>query len=303
MKHNEYIWKNGIFLKKEKAYLNLYSHSLHYGSAVFEGIRLYSTLKGRAILELTKHIKRFQYSMKVLNMKLSYSIKDLYEAVVNTIKKNHYRSCYIRPLAYYGEGPLDSILPFQHKIELVIMLLPMGHLLSSEYGVNLLVSKYMRIHPNSTICNAKIAGNYVNSILANMECIQKNYDQPILLDYNGNVAEGGTQNIFFIKNNIIYTPTVGNILNGITRNIIIKIAHDHNYVVEEKLFNIEELINADEAFFTGTVAEITPIKSINNKKIGKYKKIGKITKKIKSIFNDIVLGKNSTLDIELTHIN
>ena len=290
MNKQVYIWQNGQFIEKEKAVTSVMSHALHYGSGVFEGIRAYKTAKGTAILKLKAHMQRFDYSMRALGMKPPYSVEKMCQVVIETVQKNGYESCYIRPLAYYGNVEGIGVLPKpEHPIDVIVWCLPMGRYLAAE-SVDVMVSKYIRIHPESTVCDAKISGHYVNSMLASMQCRGTHYHEALLLDANGNVAEGAAQNIFYVKNNEIFTTPLGTILDGITRHMVIQIAKDNDYVIHEKYFKVTDLINADEAFFSGTAAEITPIRSVDDQKISGHGNIGKVTKHIKQCFNDITQG-------------
>lgn len=290
MSKHVYIWQNGQFVEKKQAVISVMTHALHYGTAVFEGIRAYSTVKGTAILKLQEHMQRFFYSMGVLGMDAPYSVSEMCQGVIETVKKNRLKSCYIRPLAFYGNNESVGVLPKpDHPVDLVIWCLPMGRYLAVEV-VDVMVSKYIRIHPRSTVCDAKISGHYVNSMLASMETRGTHYHEALLLDFDGNVAEGAAQNIFYVKNSDIFTTPVGTILDGITRGIVIQIAIDHGYHVHEKYFTVKDITNADEAFFSGTAAEITAIRSVDDQKIGGHGEIGAITKHIKKCFNEITQG-------------
>ncbi|WP_116964870.1 branched-chain amino acid transaminase [Fastidiosibacter lacustris] len=284
-----YIWQNGLFVEKEKAVTSVMTHALHYGTAVFEGIRAYKTVKGTAILKLKEHMQRFNYSMCALGMSSPYSIEEMCQAVIDTVRKNTYDACYIRPLAYYGEGGVGVLPKEDHPIEVIIACLPMGRYLTAD-SVDVLVSKYIRIHPDSTICDAKIAGHYVNSMLATMERRGTHYHEVLLLDVNGNVTEGAAQNIFIVKNNEIITTPLGTILNGITRRLVIQIARESGYTVHERYFKVNDIINAEEAFFSGTAAEIAPIRSVNDQKVGGTGEIGIVTTHIKKCFKEITQG-------------
>ena len=300
MNNQQYIWKNGKFIEREKAKISVLTHSLHYGSAVFEGIRAYETPRGTAILKLKAHMKRFQYSMKSLEMSCHYTLEQLCKAVVETVKKNPFKACYIRPLAYFSEGDISILPKIGHPVDIIIACFPMDRYLEAD-RIDMIVSKYIRIHPKSTICDAKISGHYVNSILASMETHGTHYHEALLLDTNGYVTEGAVQNIFIIKYNQLITTPLGTILNGITRQLIIEIAQYNNINVNERYFTPEEIINADEAFCTGTAVEVTPIRSLNNHIIGRFEGIGKITQKIIDQFKSITRGELSIFP--LTYIN
>jgi len=282
------IWKNGHIVSYDQAKVGINTHALHYGSSVFEGIRAYNTVNGVGILKLKEHMKRFIYSMESLGMVCNYSLEELCQAVIKTVKASGLESCYIRPLAYYAEGPV-SVLPKEgHPVDITIYCLEMGKYMAAD-KVDIKVSKYIRIHPKSTVCDAKIGGHYVNSILASRETIDTHYHEALLLDMDGNVAEGAAMNIFFIKNNELITTPLGTILDGITRRLIISIGRDLGINVTERYFKVEELIEADEAFFCGTAVEVTPIASIDDKKLkaSNYK----ITNQIKATYEKVKKGE------------
>ncbi len=283
------IWKNGDIISYEEAKVGINTHSLHYGSAVFEGIRAYENSKGVGVLKLKEHMTRFVYSMRALGMEPQYSVDELCQAVLDTIKSSGLKACYIRPLAYYGEGPV-SVLPSKDLlVNIVIYCVPMGRYMASE-AVDIKISKYIRIHPKSTISDAKISGHYVNSILASRETIGTHYHESLLLDLDGNVAEGSAMNIFFVKNSKLFTTPLGTILDGITRRLIIQISKDLDYEVIERLFKVDELVDADEAFFCGTAAEITPISSVDDKKIGCSEE-RVVTQQLKEVFEKVKQGQ------------
>ncbi len=290
MSEQTYIWQNGQFFEKEKAVISVMTHALHYGSAVFEGIRAYKTSKGTAIFKLKEHMQRFDYSMKALGMKPPYTVDEMCQAVIDTVKKSGLDSCYIRPLAFYGNTESVGVLPKpEHPIEVIIWCLPMGRYLGAE-SVDVMVSQYIRIHPKSTVCDAKISGHYVNSMLASMQIRGTHYHEALLLDADGNVAEGAAQNIFYVKANEIFTTPLGTILDGITRRVVIQIAKEQGYKVHESYFKVADILQADEAFFSGTAAEITPIRSVDDQKIAGHGETGEVTKHIKKCFAEITQG-------------
>ncbi|GAB4221869.1 MAG: branched-chain amino acid transaminase [Francisella sp.] len=292
------VWKNGKIISYEEAKIGINTHSLHYGSSAFEGIRAYDTPKGVGVLKLKEHMQRFIYSMSVLGMQCKYSLDELCQGVLNIVKESGLKSCYIRPIAYFAEGNIGVLPSKDHPVDIVIYCVDIGKYIKTD-KVDVKVSKFIRIHPNSTFCDAKIGGHYVNSILAARETVNTHYHEALLLDVNGYVAEGTAMNIFFVKNNEIITTPLGTILNGITRKIIIQIARDLGYKITEKLFTVDELINSDEAFFCGTAAEITPISSVDDKKINSSDY--KVTNKIIETFEKIKKGQ--TYQDYLTFIN
>ncbi|MEM4648288.1 MAG: branched-chain amino acid transaminase [Candidatus Pacearchaeota archaeon] len=284
MEKTKYIWLNGKFVKWQQAKIHVLSHALHYGSAVFEGIRLYNTIKGPAIFRLNEHIERLFNSAKVFSMRIPFSKKDIKNAIIKLVKVNKINQGYIRPIVFYGYGKM-GLNPEGAELNIAIAVWPWGKYLKEK--VKVIVSDFIRLHPQSVISTAKVSGYYVNSIFATMEAKKKKYDEAILLDFRGYVAEGPGENIFIVKKNTLYTPKPGSILLGITRDSVIKIAKDLGIKTFEKDISVKELLNADEAFFTGTAAEITPIFKIDKKLINKGK-IGPITQKIKETFEKIV---------------
>ncbi len=284
MEKTKYIWLNGKFVKWQQAKIHVLSHALHYGSAVFEGIRLYNTIKGPAIFRLNEHIERLFNSAKVFSMRIPFSKKDIKNAIIKLVKINKINQGYIRPIVFYGYGKM-GLNPEGAELNIAIAVWPWGKYLKEK--VKVIVSDFIRLHPQSVISTAKVSGYYVNSIFATMEAKKKKYDEAILLDFRGYVAEGPGENIFIVKKNTLYTPKPGSILLGITRDSVIKIAKDLGIKTFEKDISVKELLNADEAFFTGTAAEITPIFKIDKKLINKGK-IGPITQKIKETFEKIV---------------
>jgi len=293
------IWFNGRFVNWKEAKIHILTHSLHYGSAVFEGIRCYKTKKGSAVFRLDEHIKRLFYSARVLGMEICPSLKKIKEVILKTIKVNKLKECYIRPIAFYGEKM--GLNPQGTSVNLAIAIFPFKVYLG-EKPIRVKISKYIRIHPKSTICDAKISGHYINSILATLETRKAGFDEALLLDFNGYLAEGPGENIFIIKNNQIFTPSKDNILPGITRDTVIKIAKDLGYKVTEKKIKPMELKFIDEAFFTGTAAEICPIIQIDKNLINKGEE-GGVTKKIKETYKRVVKGEENKYLNWLTFIN
>ena len=285
----KHIWKNGEIISYEEAKVGINTHALHYGTSAFEGIRAYSTDNGTAILMLEEHIERLLYSMHSLGMESKFSHSEICQAVVNITRVSGLDSCYIRPIAYYGEGGVGVLPNKDHPVDFVIYCIPMGKYMSSNL-LNIKVSKYIRVHPKSSIVDAKIGGHYINSMLASAECVGTNYDESLLLDYEGYVAEGSAMNIFIVKDGEVITTPLGTILAGLTRKLIINIANDLGYVVREEYFKVEDIINADEAFFCGTAAEISPIGSIDGEYLPNHGKVNPITSSIDKVFKDIRKG-------------
>lgn len=263
------------------------THSLHYGAAVFEGLRIYETEKGPAIFRLNEHISRLLYSASTIRMKLKFNRKQLEKACVEVVKKNHLKFGYVRPLLFYGYGKM-GLRPIGAPSEAIIACWPWGKYLDNQVRVK--ISKFRRIHPATTVADSKISGHYVNSQMASFDALESGYDEAVFLDHKGNVAEGPGENIFMVKKGVIYTPKLGDIIKGITRDSVIVVVKDLGYKVREKVIKPDFLKSADEAFFTGTAAEITPISHVDKKKIGDGK-VGPVTAELKHAFMNAVHGK------------
>ena len=275
------------------------SYSLHYGVAAFEGMRFYDTASGTAVFRLKDHIKRLLNSAKEFEIEVKYSDNELIEATKNIVSVSKLKSGYIRPIILYGSTKL-SVHAEGNEVNTVIAVLPWGKYLKQE-AVKVMCSSYMRHHPKSLPMNAKISGYYVNSVLAVREARKKNYDEALMLDYEGNVAEGAAENFFMVKDGKLITPSLGTILPGITRDSVMAIAKDSSIKVEEKKFRLDEAKKADEVFLTGTAAEITPVSQIDNTIISGGK-IGPITAKLQNLFQDAVSGKNKKYDKWLDYV-
>ena len=299
MQTTKKIWMNGKFIPWDQAKVHILTHSLHYGSGVFEGIRAYDTKKGTTVFQLDAHINRLYYSAKAVHMEVPWTKKELKKAIIDTIKVNKIKSCYIRPIFYYGYGEL-RVGPGGCPTEGAIAVWPWGSYLGEE-AIRVKVSDFIRIHPRSSVTDAKICGHYINSMLAGLQATKNGYSEALLLDYDGNVAEGPGENFFMVKDGKIVTPLLGAILDGITRGSVIALAKDLGFKVEERTITLEEIYASQECFFTGTAAEVTPIGSINDKIISK--KIGPITKKIKDEFAKITKGENEKYHKWLTIID
>lgn len=287
------IWMDGKMVDWDKAQVHICTHALHYGSGVFEGIRAYETDKGTAVFRLKEHIDRLFNSAKILKMDVPFNKEQIRQAIKDTIKENNLKSCYIRPLIYRGFKEL-GVNPFKCPVNCAIAVWEWGAYLGGEAltkGIKTKISSYARNYINSTSQKAKICANYINSIFAKMEAIEAGVDEAILLDTRGYVTEGSGENLFWIRNGIIYTTPTATVLEGITRDSIIKIADDLGYKVQEKYTGRDELYISEEVFFAGTAAEVTPIREIDNYQIGEGKR-GPITEKIQKKFFDIVKGKD-----------
>ena len=289
MEEVEKIWMDGKFVDWKDAKIHVLTHTFHYGGGVFEGIRYYKTADGPAVFRLKDHINRLFHSAQAFHMDLKdITREDIIQATLDTIEVNKIKEGYIRPIIYYGYGKM-GLVPVGAKINVSIAVWPWGPYLGED-PVKVKISSFMRIHPKTTDPNAKICGNYANSILASNEAKIAGFDEAVLLDYKGNIAEGPGENIFMVKDDTLITVPLGTILPGITRESIITIAKDEGIEVEEKDIKPKELKKADEVFFTGTAAEVHPIKQVDDTPIGTGS-IGPITAKLKSIYYDVVHGK------------
>lgn len=300
MQKVEKIWVDGKLINWDDANVHVLTHTLHYGAGVFEGIRFYETENAPAVFRLKEHIDRLFFSAKTIGIDIPYSHKQLLDATVDLIKVNNVPSGYIRPLVYYGYGKM-GIDPGGAPTNVTIAIWPWGSYLG-EKPANCKISKYIRIHPKSTINEAKICGHYVNSILARLELQKDKHDEVILFDHEGHLAEGSAENIFIVKNGKLFTPKLGSILSGITRGTVLSLAKDENIPCEEKHITKSELLSADEAFFTGTAVEISPIGIIDDKPIGNGQ-TGPITEKIKTMYSGITCGSNKKYHHWLTFAN
>jgi len=284
------IWFNNELVDWDKAKIHALSHVVHYGSSVFEGIRCYKNKKGSAIFRLEDHIRRLFDSAKIYMMEIPYTEDEICEAVIETIKANKLEECYIRPVVFRGYEEL-GVNPLNCPVEVVIAAWEWGSYLGQEAleeGVDVGVSTWRRMAPNTLPNMAKAGGNYLNSQLVKVEAIRHGYDEGIMLDYHGMVSEGSGENIFIIKNGEIYTPPVSSsILPGITRDSIIKLANEMDINVREERIPREMLYLADEAFLTGTAAEITPIRSVDGIKVCDGKR-GPLTEKFQESFFKIL---------------
>jgi len=294
LEETKYIWMNGKLVDWKDANLHFLTHTLHYGSGVFEGIRCYETSKGTAIFRLEEHIKRLFFSAEVIGMKIPYTEKQLFDACVKTVKENELKSGYIRPLAYFGYGKMGIAITGA-TVDVGIAVWPWGAYLGKEgieNGVGIKISPYLRPSADTMPTNAKVCGNYANSLVAKMDAVNNGYSDALLFDRNGNVAECSGENIFFIKKGVLITPTTENCLKGITRDSIIQIAKDLRMKVEERNITKKEMFEMEECFMTGTAAELTPVSSIDKKPIGNGT-AGPITKKIQEIYFGAVRGKEN----------
>ncbi len=288
------IWMDGKLVPWDDAKIHVLTHSFHYGVAAFEGIRSYKTADGRsAVFRLEEHVERLFDSSKIVTLDLPYSIEDVSKACKEVLIDNGLQEGYLRPVSYIGEGVM-GVHPGNNPIQLMIAAWKWGAYLGEDAlskGIRAKVSSYNRYHPNSMMTRAKLTGNYIGSVLAKKEAIDLGYDEGILLDVDGYVAEGSGENIFLISKGKIKTTPLTSILPGITRSTIIQLAEDLGYEVEESRFSRDEMYIADELFFTGTAAEVTPIREVDGRPIGTGK-MGPITGKLQTLYFDIIRGKN-----------
>ena len=295
MKEVGKIWMNGNLVPFKDAKVHVLTHALHYSTSIFEGIRCYNTPNGSAIFRLPEHIDRFFNSAKMYGMKIRYTKKQISDAIIKTVKTSKLKECYIRPLAYYGYGTM-GLTPTLNKVDESISCWEwkMGESKAGKVsGAKCKISKWIRIDSRSQPMQAKSAANYSNAALARVEALKNGYDEAIMLNYKGNIAEGSAENIFIVKNGTIKTPPLtADILDGITRNSVIRLIKSKKRKLVEKNITVNELLKADEVFMTGTAAEVKSVTKINKTTIGNGKP-GKITKELQKSFMDVVMGKNS----------
>jgi branched-chain amino acid aminotransferase len=285
---------DGQLVEWRDAKIHVLTHTLHYGCGVFEGVRAYKTERGTAVFRLREHTERLFNSAKILRMKLPFSPQQVMDAQCEVVRANALQSCYLRPLAWIGDYKL-GVSPRGNTIHLMVAAWSWGAYLGEEgmqRGIRVKISSYTRHHVNITMTQAKAVSNYTNSILANMEATDDGYDEAMLLDASGFVSEGAGENLFIVKGGVVYTPDLSaGALNGITRNTVLHICGDLGLKVVEKRITRDEVYIADEAFFTGTAAEVTPIRELDRIEIGCGSR-GPITERIQSAFFDIVNGRN-----------
>lgn len=302
MKKSTYIWQNGSLVNWDDAKVHVLTHALHYGTAVFEGIRAYHTDKGAAIFRAKEHFDRLEDSAKLIYMKTPYTSDELITATKHLIKENKLNSCYIRPTLFFGYGVM-GLNPSPNPIETMIAAWEWGSYLGEDglkNGIRCKMSSYTRIDSRTMPPLAKTSANYLNSGLAKQEALRCGYDEAILLNSNGFIAEGPGENLFVIKDKVVYaTRAEDSALRGITADSTKTIAKNLGYELREKSFIRDEILTADELFFTGTAAEITPIREIDGIQIGNGSR-GPITEHIQNTFFDVVTGKNPSYSHWLT---
>ncbi|MBI3493325.1 MAG: branched-chain amino acid transaminase [Acidobacteria bacterium] len=298
------IWMNGKLVDWKDATIHVASHVVHYGSSVFEGARCYATPKGSACFRLDAHMRRLQHSAKIYRMEYSLDLSGWEKAVLDTIRANQMKACYIRPILYRGYGEL-GVNPVHCPVDAAILLWEWGKYLGQdalEEGVDVKVSSWSRMAPNTLPAMAKSGANYANSALIKMEAIADGYSEGIALDVYGNVSEGSGQNLFIVRDGVIHTPALGSsILGGITRDSVITLAKDLGFTVVEGVLPRESLYIADEVFFVGTAAEVTPIRSIDKIVVGEGRR-GPITEALQRAFFDVINGETPDRHGWLTYV-
>ena len=294
MQTTEFIWFDGKLVPWDQAKVHVLTHALHYGSAVFEGIRAYACPDGSsAIFRLQDHARRLLHSAKIIRMEIPFTADQIAAACVETLKANKMPAAYIRPLSFVGYGEM-GVYPGNNPVQTIIAVWPWGTYLGAEAlekGIRVKTSTFARSHVNTSMSKAKAAGNYINSILAKIEAREEGFDEAVMLDTSGFVSEATGENIFIIRDGIIKTTPLTSVLGGITRHSIVTLARDLGYTVEEQQFTRDEVYIADEAFFTGTAAELTPIREMDHRQIGEGH-AGPITKELQREFFGIVKGEN-----------
>ena len=286
------IWFDGKMVDWRDARIHVLTHTLHYGMGVFEGVRAYDAVGGTAIFRLAEHTRRFFNSAKIFQMALPFDEATLAQAQKDVVRENKLASCYIRPIAWIGSQKL-GVSARGNTVHVAIAAWPWGAYLGEDglsRGIRVKVSSYTRHHVNISMVRAKASGYYVNSILANAEVTANGYDEALLLDTEGYVSEGAGENVFIVRNGVIYTPDVASCLDGITRDAVLTIARDLGIEVREKRITRDEVYCADEAFFTGTAAEITPIREVDDRTIGSGRR-GPGTERLQTGFFDAVGGR------------
>jgi branched-chain amino acid aminotransferase len=305
MPKSEYIWYDGAFVPWDEAKVHVLAHVLHYGSSVFEGIRCYSTPSGPAVFRLGPHLKRMYDSCKVYRIEIPFAKEELGEAILETIRRNKLASCYIRPLVFRGYGQL-GVEPRTCPVNVIVAVWEWGAYLGAEaleQGVDVGVSSWRRMAPDTFPASVKAGGHYTNSQLIRMEATDQGYEEGIALDVYGYVSEGSGENLFMVQDGVLYTPPLASsILGGITRNSIVTLARDMGYEVREATITREMLYMADELFFTGTAAEVTPIRSVDRIIIGPGHR-GPVTAALQEAFFAIVQGQTEDRYGWLTLVN
>lgn len=292
---SEKIWMDGNLVNWDEASVHILTHTLHYGLAAFEGLRCYKGRNGSTIFRLTEHVDRLFESAHITLLKIPYSKKEVTEAILETVRANRLESCYIRPLLYVGYGEM-GLYPGNNPVRLSIAAWPWGTYLGEEaltHGIRAKISSFARHHVNVSMTRAKVSGYYVNSILAKCEAKNAGYEEAILLDPDGYVAEGTGENVFIVRNGVLKTTPLTNILEGITRNSVLELARERKIPIIEERFTRDALYVAEEVFLTGTAAEVTPVREVDDRTIGSGKR-GPMTDTLQKAFFDVVQGQDPT---------
>jgi branched-chain amino acid aminotransferase len=292
MEPTKHIWFDGEMIPWDDADVHVLSHSLHYGSGVFEGIRAYETPEGTEVFRLTDHMVRLHQSAKAYKMNLEWSVEELVEAAKETLRVNGLEAGYVRPITFLELGSI-GLNPAGAKVRTAIVVWRWGAYLGEEgvrNGIRVRVSSWRRF-PNTSFPNAKATGTYINSILAKMEAVSSGYDEAIMLNQDGVVSEGSGENIFLVRNGVVYTPPISvGCLNGLTRDAVITLLLEDGYQIVERILDRSDLYYGDEVFFTGTAAEVTPVREIDDRPVGDGEP-GPVTRKAQALFSDLVSGK------------
>ena len=297
------IWMDGELIEWRAANTHVLTHTLHYGLGVFEGIRAYETVRGPGIFRLNEHVRRLFNSARIFQLDMPFDQAVIRDACVQVIGANHYSACYLRPLVWIGTDAL-SIAATDNRIHVAVAGWPMGTYLGDEgmeNGIRVKTSSFTRHHVNASMVRAKACGYYVNSILASREATSLGFDEALLLDTEGYVSEGAGENIFVVRDGVIYTPDVASCLDGITRDSVKVIAQDLGFEVREKRLTRDEVYCCDEAFFTGTAAEVTPIRELDGRKIGAGSR-GAVTQAIQQAYFRAVQGVDEQYAHWLTYV-
>ena len=299
-----FIWLDNEMVPWREAKTHVLTHTLHYGMGVFEGVRAYETARGPAIFRLKEHTDRLFNSAHILNMKIPYTKEQINQAQIDAVRENKLPHAYLRPMVFYGSEGM-GLRAHNLKVHVMVAAWEWPAYMSPEaleLGIKVRTSSYTRHHVNITMCKAKANGNYINSMLALNEALSGGADEALLLDNEGYVAEGSGENVFLIRDKVLYTPELTSRLDGITRKTIIQLAEEHGYTVREKRLTRDEFYIADEAFFTGTAAEVTPIRELDGRIIGEGKR-GPVTEELQTVYFDLVRDKHDRHQEWLTHVS
>ncbi|MBI5056361.1 MAG: branched-chain amino acid transaminase [Nitrospirae bacterium] len=303
LNESKFIWMDGKFVKWGDANVHILTHTLHYGTGAFEGIRCYKTKSGSAVFRLKEHVDRLFDSCHILKIDVPFSHKEIEKAIIDTVKINGLKECYIRPLVYLGYGAM-GLYPKENPARVAIAAWPWGAYLGEDgikNGIRVKISSFARHHVSATLTKSKTCGDYVNSTLAKREALACGYEEALMLDTSGFVSEGTGQNIFIVRDGALITPPLPSILEGITRKSIMEMARREKIEVREAYFTRDEIYIADEAFFSGTAAEVTPVREVDGRTIGTGKP-GPVTKKLQSLFFKIVKGEVKTYKSWLAYV-